>query len=155
MTGYVLASGLKAIAESRGKTVAVAESMDEGTLFGLNAQGKAVKATQLAGSVVKPIGVVYEGSVREWGEGFVEDPNRPLNTKSYVDIISRHRIGVAEGTFTIADVASQKPVYLGLAGEFTTTVPTGTGTFKKIVGVVVGQSTVEIDLMRDLGVVIV
>ena len=151
MTGYVLASGLKAVAESRGKTVAVAESMENGTLFGLNAQGKAVKATKLAGSVVKALGMVYEGSVREWGEGFVEDPNRPLNTKSYVDIMARHRVGVAEGTFTIAQVADKTPVYLGLAGEFTTTVPTGTGTLKQRVGIVVGQSTVEIDLNADLG----
>jgi len=151
MAVYVLASGLKAIAESRGKTVAVGESMENGDLFGLNSVGKAVKATNLAGAIIKPLGMVYEGSVREWGEGFIEDPNRPINAKSYVDIMARHRVGVAEGTFTIADVAGQKPVYLGTAGQFTTTVPTGVGTFKKIVGVVVGQSTVEIDLLRDLG----
>lgn len=151
MARKVLASGLQAVAETRQKTVKTAEDMTDGTLFGLNASGLAVKATNLAGSVIKAVGMVYEGSARLWGEGFVENPDRVLRAGEYVDIIPFHRVGVTEATYSIAQVAGKTPVYLGTAGEFTTILPSGVGTLIQRVGIIVGRSTVDIDLTIDLG----
>ena len=153
-TRGVLASGQKALVELDSKTVQLAEDMYEGTLFGLDANGKAVKASTVAGSVVKAIGIIKEGGVREWGEGFVTDPNRVAKAGTYITINPFHRMAVEEGKFTIADVASQKPLYQGDAGTIVDVAPVGTGKLKKVVGYVIGQSTVFIDLTRDFGTIL-
>lgn len=43
------------------------------------------------------------------------------------------------------------PIYLGLNGAWTKTVPTGTGTLKQQVGKVVGHNFIKIDLSNLKG----
>lgn len=137
--------GIKALQETGAFYADVLADMAEGTLAGINAQGKLVPATNVTGGNIKAVTVIIEGSEQKFGEAFDIMPNRPLRTKRG-QTVEKYFI-LEDSAITFADLG--KPVYLATAGGYTTTVPVGAGVLKQIVGQVLAKGQILIDLTRD------
>ena len=111
-------------------------------------------ATQLAGSVVRALSIVLEGSMRKVGLAYEANPDTDLYKGQPQDQVEYALLEVPKDTFTYAEVAVGTPIYLGLAGDWTKTVPTGTGTLKQPIGKVVERNFIRIDLSAPQGTIL-
>lgn len=136
--------GLDALATIR-KNVVLNEDITEGLLFGLNGDGKAVKADASTGVVAK--GIVIRGSASGWGEAVVFNKVSTLKTGDYTDLNKYAVIDVPAGTYTNAQIGNK--LYLGTAGAYTTVENTTLGQLNQEVGYVLSTDAVAIDLTKD------
>lgn len=136
--------GLDALATIR-KNVVLNEDITEGLLFGLNKDGKAVKADASTGVVAK--GIVIRGSANGWGEAVVFNKVSTLKTGDCTDLNKYAVIDVPAGTYTNAQIGNK--LYLGTAGTYTTVENTTLGQLNQEVGYVLSTDAVAIDLTKD------
>ena len=113
--------------------------------------GELIKATNVAGSIVRALTVVVEGSMRKVGLAHVANPDEPLYAGQAQDMVETFLLEVPKGTFSMAEVAVGTPIYLGVDGAWTKTLPTGTGTLRQQVGKVVEHNFIKIDLTNPQG----
>jgi len=150
-TTFVHSFGINGKFENIGSVKANID-LEPGLLVGRDATtGKLIKATQLAGSVVRALTMVIEGSMRKPGLAHVANPDEPLYAGQAQDMVETFLVEVPKNTFSMAEVAAATPIYLGLDGAWTKTVPTGTGTLKQQVGKVVEHNFIRFDLSNPQG----
>lgn len=92
-------------------TVEVAEEMALGTLVGLNAEGKAVKAN---GDSVLAVGVVYKTSPESFGEAFKLNGVGVIKVGDFMDI---HPFAVVENVDELTGVKVGEPVFAAAEGK--------------------------------------
>lgn len=146
----VHASGIDAIGELNMKTGKALVDLQEGLFVGLDANGKLVKATNVAGSYVRATTVIKEGNDALVTEGFVLNPARTLRAGRTQDIEFHFILDVDKETFSQAEVNARTPIYLGVGGAWTKTKPVGAGTLVQEVGFVLTKSTIYVDLTKDI-----
>lgn len=143
--------GYNATKDDDRRPVEAAVDINEGLLWGYDADGKAVLATNATGGNVRAEGIMVKGSPSSWGaEREFNTTSTMASGKSFRPI--RCATYQNEGSTPFATYSNAElgdPVYLGEDGLITLTEPADTGDLIQIVGRVKSKSSVEIDL--DLG----
>ena len=111
--------------------------------------GEWVKATNVAGSVIRAISVVKEGAIARPGDAYVSNPDRDMAIGAPQTADKFFLLEVPKDTYTFAQVSARTPIYLGVDGAFVTTVPTGVGTLVQKVGEVHERNFIKINLELD------
>lgn len=136
--------GLDALAHIR-KNVEAGVDITAGLLFGLDANGKAILAD--AGTPVRAVGVVVDGSPDNWGAQKTFSKTSILKTGDFTDLNRFAIIDVAENTYTNAQIGVK--LYLGASGAVTLTQNTTSTELDQHVGYVSSRSSYTIDLTKD------
>jgi len=136
--------GLDALAHIR-LNVKAAVDLPEGSLFGLDANGEAILAD--AGTPVRAIGVVVDGSLAKWGAEKVFNNASVKTAGDYLDANKYAQVEAVLGTYSYAQIGVK--LYLGAGGAFTLTENSTSTELNQVVGYVATRSTVVLDLTID------
>ena len=152
-TTYVHNFGVEALRTSVGSPVFEADT-DRVLFIGRDSTtGNWIKATNANGAVVRALSFVVEGSLSKAGSAHQYNPDRPAyagkaqTKEKYGDLV------VPDNTFTMAEVAQNIAIYLGVDGLWTKTKPTtgvdGVGTLVQAVGRVDEHNIIKVNLEHD------
>ncbi len=148
-TTYVHNFGVEALMTSVGSPV-FKVNIDRALFMGRDATtGEWIKATNATGAEVRALSFVVAGSLSKAGVGHQYNPDRPAyagkpqTKEKYGDLV------VPDNTFTMAEVAQNIAIYLGIDGAWTKTKPTGVGTLVQIVGRVDEHNIIKVNLEHD------
>jgi len=148
-TTYVHNFGVEALMTSVGSPVFKVD-MDRALFMGRDATtGEWIKATNLAGAVIRALSFVTEGSLSKAGQAHQYNPDRPAyigkpqTKEKYGDLV------VPDATFTPAEVSQNIAIYLGVDGLWTKTKPTIENTLIQVVGRVDEHNIIKVNLEHD------
>lgn len=114
------------------------EDLPLGCLVGVKDDGKLYKATNKTGTPIKAVGIIYQGSTKLWGAKY-ELKREDILRKGDFSEVYRFAVitdATIDGTPKFGD-----PLYLGVDGAITATVPTGVGTLVQQIGWYEGEQS--------------
>lgn len=141
--------GIEAIQEINALNLTAKVDIVAGKLAGMDANAQLILATNVNTAPVRAVTVIIEGSEQKFGEAFDLEPNRALRAGRAQDL---HKFFLLEGDatdLTHAKAMVGAPVYLGVDGEITTTIPVGAGKLVQKVGFVHSKGLAFIDLTQN------
>ena len=125
------------------------ETMSEGDLVGVNADGHMVHASADAASPVMALGVCLTPA--DDVENYTADVTK-LVIESERALVNRDRVSAVSNGVEVEnndndwEFTPGLPVYLGTAGEFTQTRPSGAGELVQIVGTALTEERIRLDV---------
>lgn len=145
-------TGLQAISEFNVKYVKFSEKLGVGTLYSLDKKDNksGAKASNLTD--YPAVGIITEGSAGSFGEGYEDQPNRPLAMYEGENVNAFYQLDLGVETFTDDEVAKRIPIYEGVDGAWTKTKPVASGARVREIGFPINKAVIFFDFTRPAGV---